>query len=146
MSRRAAFVLSVGLLSALTLTACGRSESQTAAAPAASGAASTATVQATPTPPNTPAPAITEEDAAYEQERQAQLARAAADPVVGVIERAELCLHFGGEEGFDAARRAQIDRAFADNRCDTVVADGDALRASRPQDAARIDAALRDLR
>ncbi|CAN5458842.1 hypothetical protein BH10PSE1_BH10PSE1_27560 [soil metagenome] len=84
-----------------------------------------------------------------EQTRLAQVeqrARAAADPVVGVIERAELCLHFGGEEPFDAARGAQIDKAFEDNRCDTVVADGDALKASHPQDAARIDAALADLR
>lgn len=86
------------------------------------------------------------EAALMEQERQAQLARAAADPVAGVIERAELCLHFGGEEAYDADRRAQINKAFEDNRCDAVVADGDALKASHPQDAARIDEALKDLR
>lgn len=80
------------------------------------------------------------------QERQAQLARAAADPVVGVIERAELCLHFGGEEGYDAERRAQIDKAFEDNKCDTVVADGDALKAAHPEAVARIDTALEPLR
>ncbi|ADL00528.1 hypothetical protein [Brevundimonas subvibrioides] len=80
-----------------------------------------------------------------QQELAAQRARAAADPVAGVIERAEICIHFGGEEPFDDARRAQIDQAFEDNRCDTVVADGDALKARRPQDAARIEAAIADL-
>ncbi|QTN18428.1 hypothetical protein HZ989_09055 [Brevundimonas sp. AJA228-03] len=80
------------------------------------------------------------------QEQAAQRARAPADPVTGVIERAELCIHFGGEEPFDDARRAQIDQAFEDNRCDTVVADGDALKAQRPQDAARIETAIADLR
>ncbi|CAL1691079.1 hypothetical protein MMB232_01214 [Brevundimonas subvibrioides] len=81
-----------------------------------------------------------------QQELAAQRTRAAADPVAGVIERAEICIHFGGEEPFDDARRAQIDQAFEDNQCDTVVADGDALKARRPQDAARIEAAIADLR
>ena len=81
-----------------------------------------------------------------EEQRQAQAARAAADPVAGVIERAEICLHFGGEEGYDAERRAQIAKAFEDNKCDTVVADGDALKATHPDAVARIDAALEPLR
>ena len=81
-----------------------------------------------------------------QQERQSRLARWAADPAVGVIERAELCLHFGGEEAFDDERWAQINKAYEDNRCESVVADGDALKATRPGDAARIDEALKDLR
>jgi hypothetical protein len=134
MSHRTAIGLIVLALSAGTLAACQKADKAPPSAPSAPAAA----------------PAIPAEDAsmaaATEQERQAQLARAAADPVVGVIERAELCLHFAGEEAYDDARRAQIDKAFEDNRCDAVVADGDALKAAHPKDAARIDAALVDLR
>ncbi len=145
MSRSTAAACLIGLLAALALSACQRTETQTAPAPAPAPSAASATAPAASTPAAVE-PADESQEALMQQERQAQLARAAADPVVGVIERAELCLHFGGEEPFDDARRAQINRAFTDNRCDTVVADGDALKASRPQDAARIDAALRDLR
>jgi hypothetical protein len=81
-----------------------------------------------------------------EQEGRARAARAAADPVIGIIERAEMCLHFGGEEGFDAARRAQIDKALADEKCDSIVTDAEALKAARPKDATRLDEAVRDLR
>ncbi len=97
---------------------------------------------------DTASPVDMDEDlAALERQALAERrARAAADPVVGVMERAEICIHFGGEEPFDDARRAQIDRAFTDNGCDTVVADADALKARRPQDAARLDDAVRDLR
>jgi hypothetical protein len=73
---------------------------------------------------------------------QARLTGAASDPVAAIVERAELCIHFGGEEGFDEARRAQINKAFEDNKCDSVVADGDALKALRPGEAVRIDEAL----
>lgn len=138
--KSAAIALTLIVAGATALTACGRTDAQTEA-PASTPAAV--------------APMSEAEAAAFEaqdmrnmqqQELAAQRSRAAADPVVGVTERAELCLHFGGEEAYDEERRVQIDQAFENNRCDTVVADGDALKAQRPQDAARIEAAIADLR
>jgi len=64
------------------------------------------------------------------------------DPVDALVQRAEICVHFGGEEPFDAGRAAQIDQALEANRCDTVVADGRALQAANPSASARLDAAL----
>jgi hypothetical protein len=66
--------------------------------------------------------------------------------VDALIARADACLHFAGEEPYDAARRAEIEKALTANRCETVVADGDALKVARPKDAARIEASLSDLR
>ncbi len=135
MFRRFTLTCSIGLLAVTTLAACDRAPSASAEAALANNAASNAPVTAN----------VTEADEA-EAERQARAARAAADPVAGIVDRAEICLHFAGEEPFDDARRAQIDQAFEENRCETVVADGDALKAQRPQDAARIDQALANLR
>ena len=126
------------LAAAVALVGCGSSEPGPAASPTPSGVATTAATAATNE--------IVSEAELVEQDRRERAARAAADPVVGVVERAELCLHFAGEEGFNAERRAQIDKAFADNRCDAVVADADALKATRPQDAAKLDEAVSALR
>ena len=125
----------IPLVAAVALVGCDRTEPETAVTEASTAQASTAEASADP--------------GMMEQEQQAlaeRRAREAADPVTGVIERAEICLHFAGEEAFDDARRAQIGRAFDDNRCDTVVADGEALKVRQPQDAERIDAAIADLR
>jgi hypothetical protein len=45
------------------------------------------------------------------------------------MDRAEGCWHFAGEEGYDAARRAEIARAIAELRCAQLKADEQALRA-----------------
>ncbi|WP_425987220.1 hypothetical protein [Brevundimonas sp. TWP2-3-2] len=68
-----------------------------------------------------------------------------ADPVAAFVERAELCVHFGGEEPYDAARAAEIAAAVQANRCEALAADGAALKASMPAAAAQIDAALAPL-
>lgn len=140
------------LTAALALAACGQSAPVSPASPMPGNEALAVPSEDGATPANTAPTANTADiEAASEaeylaQEKRERAARAAADPVVGVVERAELCLHFGGEEGYDAARRAQIDKAFKDEKCDTVVADADALKARRPQDAKRLDAAVADLR
>lgn len=72
--------------------------------------------------------------------------RQASDPVQALIARAELCQHFADEEPYDAARRAEINKAFADNRCGRLDADIHALKIARPSDAARLEAALSGLR
>lgn len=67
------------------------------------------------------------------------------DAVAKFIERAEMCEHWMGEEPYDAARRAEIDRNLRDLRCTTVRRDGEALKLSRrdrPEDLGRIDEAL----
>lgn len=68
-----------------------------------------------------------------------------ADPVAAFVERAEMCVHFGGEEPYDAARAAEIAAAVQANRCEALAADGAALKASTPAAAAQIDAALAPL-
>ena len=65
-----------------------------------------------------------------------------ADPVAAFVERAETCMHFAGEEGYDAARRAELASAIAENRCEALPADAAALKASTPAAAAQIDAAI----
>ena len=67
------------------------------------------------------------------------------DAVTRFLERAEMCEHWMGEEPYDDARRAEIDRNQRDLRCTTVRRDGEALKLSRrdrPDDLRRIDEAL----
>ncbi len=67
------------------------------------------------------------------------------DAVTRFVERAEMCEHWAGEEPYDDARRAEIDRNLNDLRCTTIRRDGEALKLSRkdrPEDLGRIDAAL----
>jgi hypothetical protein len=61
------------------------------------------------------------------------------------VERAEMCEHWAGEEPYDDARRAEIDRNLNDLRCTSITRDGEALKISRrdrPEDVRRIDEAL----
>lgn len=51
------------------------------------------------------------------------------------------CAHFGGEEGYDAERRAQIEAAVAELRCDALEVDGAALKV-RHADAPAVLAAI----
>jgi ABC-type amino acid transport substrate-binding protein len=44
------------------------------------------------------------------------------------IARRETCNHWAGEEGYDAARRRQIERALREARCDALAADENKLR------------------
>ena len=65
--------------------------------------------------------------------------------VTRFVERAEMCAHWSGEEPYDEARRAEIDRTLNDLRCTTITRDGEALKLSRrdrPEDVRRIDEAL----
>ncbi|MBF0664524.1 MAG: hypothetical protein IR159_03085 [Brevundimonas sp.] len=67
------------------------------------------------------------------------------DAVTRFVERAEMCEHWAGEEPYDDARQAEIDRNLNDLRCTTIRRDGEALKLSRkdrPEDLGRIDAAL----
>lgn len=43
--------------------------------------------------------------------------------VVAFIERTEACLHWAGEEPFDADRKAEIEAAWREERCDELKAD-----------------------
>ncbi len=65
--------------------------------------------------------------------------------VTRFIERAEMCAHWSGEEPYDDARRAEIERNLRDLRCTTITRDGEALKLSRrerSEDLRRIDEAL----
>ena len=67
------------------------------------------------------------------------------DAVTGFVERAQMCEHWAGEEPYDDARRAEIDRNLNELRCTTIRRDGEALKLSRrdrPEDVRRIDEAL----
>lgn len=67
------------------------------------------------------------------------------DAVTRFVERAQMCEHWAGEEPYDAARRAEIDRNLNDLRCTTIRRDGEALKLSRkdrPEDLRHIDEAL----
>ena len=67
------------------------------------------------------------------------------DAVTRFLERAEMCEHWMGEEPYDDARRAEIDRNLGDLRCTTIRRDGEALKLSRkdrPEDLGRIDEAM----
>lgn len=72
-------------------------------------------------------------------------ARKTAPADIGVyMDRAEACWHFAGEEGYDAARRAEIGRALRELRCAGLKNDEARLRrryARSPEALAAIDAA-----
>ena len=53
------------------------------------------------------------------------------DAVTRFVERAQMCEHWMGEEPYDDARRAEIDRNLGDLRCTTVRRDGEALKLGR---------------
>lgn len=68
-----------------------------------------------------------------------------ADQVAQFLDRAEMCVHWAGEEPYDAERRAEIEGNLDDLRCMSLREDGQALRAKRadyPDDVRRIDEAL----
>ena len=56
------------------------------------------------------------------------------------MDRAEGCWHFAGEEPYDAARRAEIDRALTDLRCARLKEDATALRRKYARSAPVLDA------
>jgi hypothetical protein len=59
--------------------------------------------------------------------------------------RAENCAHWSGEDAYDPTRGAQIGKMLKVNRCNTLLADAERLRAanaSNPGFVARIDAAV----
>ena len=56
------------------------------------------------------------------------------------MDRAEGCWHFAGEEPYDAARRAEINRALSDLRCDRLKEDASALRRKYARSAPVLDA------
>lgn len=87
-------------------------------------------------------PAATEAPAEAVPAAETATPAPAADPVAALVERAETCMHFAGEEGYDAARRAELAAAIASNRCEALPADAVALKASIPAAAAQIDAAI----
>ena len=68
----------------------------------------------------------------------------APDEVAAYMERHMICWHVGGEEGYDAARKAEIARATVQYRCAALQADQAALRrayADMPAALAALDAA-----
>lgn len=67
--------------------------------------------------------------------------------VARYIDRREGCNHWAGEEGYDAARRAEIDKAIADLRCTALDRDERALRRryrNNPEALRRIEKARDD--
>ena len=67
------------------------------------------------------------------------------DAMSRFVERAQMCEHWMGEEPYDDARRAEIERNISELRCATLRRDGEALKLSRkdrPEDLRRIEAAL----
>lgn len=62
-----------------------------------------------------------------------------------LVERAEGCVHFAGEEPYDDARRADIEQALTELRCDTLAKDAAFERArfeGAPEAQARLDQAM----
>jgi hypothetical protein len=53
---------------------------------------------------------------------------AAPRDVARYIDRRQGCNHWAGEEGYDAARRAEINKAIDDLRCTALDRDGRVLR------------------
>ena len=43
------------------------------------------------------------------------------DAVTRFVERAEMCEHWGGEEPYNEARRAEINRNLDELRCTTII-------------------------
>ncbi len=64
-----------------------------------------------------------------------QTERVPAD-VFAWVQRRMTCDHWGGEEGYDAERAAQIAAALAEARCDALEADGQTLRRTHADDDA----------
>ncbi len=62
-------------------------------------------------------------DSGYAAGSVADAARAPPRSVRVFAERAELCMHFAGEEGYEARRRAEINRAYKKYRCSALSAD-----------------------
>ena len=56
------------------------------------------------------------------------VAVAAPRDVANYVDRREGCNHWAGEEGYDAARRAEINKAIADLRCTALDRDEGILR------------------
>jgi hypothetical protein len=56
------------------------------------------------------------------------LAAALPHAVSAYIDRRQGCNHWAGEEGYDAARRAEINKAIADLKCTALGRDERALR------------------
>jgi hypothetical protein len=55
------------------------------------------------------------------------------------LQRSSACAHWSGEEAYDAERAAQIEAVLVDARCDTLDADGQALRREHAGNAAVLD-------
>jgi hypothetical protein len=55
--------------------------------------------------------------------------------VTSLVGRIQTCVHFGGEEPYDKARAAEIDKAMDDAKCDAVPADEAAMRKKYAKDA-----------
>jgi hypothetical protein len=53
----------------------------------------------------------------------AELQKGMPGLVAGLISRIVDCNHWSGEEGYDAARRAEINRAFSELRCEDLEKD-----------------------
>ena len=69
--------------------------------------------------------------------------------VVAFEARAQSCEHWSGEDAYDAARGAEIDKAIRASRCDTLLNDSDRLRTanrSNPAALARINMAISPFR
>lgn len=68
-------------------------------------------------------------------------ARKTAPADVGAyMDRAEGCWHFAGEEPYDAARRAEIERALSELNCSRLRQDAQALRRKYARSAPVLDA------
>lgn len=63
------------------------------------------------------------------QDRAIEVASSVDPDVLDWVGRVRMCEHWGGEEGYDADRRRQIEDAVRALRCDAVDADGAALKA-----------------
>lgn len=58
--------------------------------------------------------------------------------VLDFVGRWSMCQHWGGEEGYDAERRAQIENAVRELRCDALLADAAHLETKYSEDPATL--------
>jgi len=75
------------------------------------------------------------------QDAIAEAAMSEPIAVLDFVARAQMCTHWGGEEPYDAERRAQIEAAVTELRCETLEGDAQQLRvvhADRPATLALI--------
>lgn len=56
-----------------------------------------------------------------------ELQKGMPGPVAGLISRIVNCNHWFGEEGYDAARRAEIKKAISELRCEDLEKDEDVI-------------------